>query len=267
MRKIFLSTIRKVGLIKFADKIKYYILLIRTSKLRHDFKSKYPDVILPPPYFLYETFNLNYFSFYEGSIETAKWLISYFEKYKKLEKLNILDWGCGPGRVIRHLPSYINDSCNYYGTDYNKKYIKWCSRNLTNINFSLNKLQPPLDYQSDFFDVIYGISIFTHLSEKMHYAWFEDLIRVLKPGGVLFLTLHGDAFIEKLTDSEKELFRNRKLVVKGNTKEGHRTFGAFQPESFVKELFGKNTVLEHVAGKVIEGKPQQDVWIIQKTKQ
>ena len=101
----------------------------------------------------------------------------------------------------------------------------------------------------------------------MHYAWFEDLIRVLKPGGVLFLTLHGDAFIEKLTDSEKELFRNGKLVVKGNTKEGHRTFGAFQPESFVKELIGKNTVLEHVAGKVIEGKPQQDVWIIQKTKQ
>lgn len=91
MSKIFSSTIRKVGLIKFADKIRYYILLIKTSKLRHDFKSKNPDVILPPPYFLYETFNLNYFSFYDKSIETAEWLIGYLEKHKKLENVNILD--------------------------------------------------------------------------------------------------------------------------------------------------------------------------------
>ena len=265
MSRILSTIVRKVGLIKFADKIRYYILLIITFKLRQEFKRINPDVVLPPPYFLYETFNLNYFSFYDKSIHTAKWLINYLEIYKKLENVNILDWGCGPGRVIRHLPSYIQNPCKYYGTDYNKKYIKWCSRNLTNINFSLNKLQPPLEYQSNFFDVIYGISIFTHLSEEMHYAWFKDLMRVLKLGGILFLTLHGDAFIEKLTDSEKQLFQNGKLVIKGKTKEGHRTFGAFQPESFVKELIGKNTVLEHVKGKVIAGKPQQDVWIIQKT--
>ncbi len=265
MSKIFSSIIRKIGLIKFADKIRYYILLISTYKQRHDFKRKNSNIILPPPYFLYETFNLNYFSFYDKSIETAEWLIGYLKKYKKLENVNILDWGCGPDRVIRHLPSYIQKPCKYYGTDYNKKYIKWCSKNLANINFSLNKLQPPLEYQSNFFDIIYAISIFTHLSEKMHYAWFKDLIRVLNPGGILFLTLHGDAFIEKLTYSEKQMFQNGKLVVKGNTKEGHRTFGAFQPESFVKKLVGKNTILEHIKGKVVAGKPQQDVWIIQKT--
>jgi len=100
----------------------------------------------------------------------------------------------------------------------------------------------------------------------MHFAWFNELIRILKPGGILFLTLHGNAFIEKLTGGEKQLFKKGELVVKGNTKEGHRTFGAFQPESFVKKLIGENNVLEHVQGKVVEGRPQQDIWIIQKTK-
>ncbi|NLK15041.1 MAG: class I SAM-dependent methyltransferase [Bacteroidales bacterium] len=266
MSNIFSSIIRKAGLIRLADKIRYYILLIRTSKQRRDFKRINPDVILPPPYFLYETFNLNYFSFYDKSIETAKWLISFFEKYKKLENVNILDWGCGPGRVIRHLPSFIDSSCKCYGTDYNKKYIKWCKDHIHNVTFTTNQLQPPLEYLSNFFDIAYGISIFTHLSEEMHHAWFNELMRVLKPGGMLFLTLHGSAFSEKLTDEEKKQFDNGGLVVRGTTKEGHRTFAAFQSEAFVKRLIGENTVLEHVAGKVVDGKPQQDVWIIQKTK-
>lgn len=263
---LFISVlIRKFGLIKYADKIRYYVLFLRTYKSRQKFKRANPEVVLPPPYFLYETFNLNYFSFYDKSIETAKWLVSYFEKYKKLENINILDWGCGPGRVIRHLPSFIDKSCKCFGTDYNKSYTKWCGNHIHDVTFATNQLHPPLEYQSDFFDIVYGISIFTHLSEKMHYAWFKELMRIIKPEGILFLTLHGSAFTEKLTDFEKKQFNSGKLVVKGTTKEGHRTYGAFQPNSFVQKLIGSNIVLEHVPGDIQNGKPQQDVWIIKKS--
>jgi hypothetical protein len=48
------------------------------------------------------------------------------------------------------------------------------------------------------------------------------------------------------------------------TKEGHRTYGAFQPPAFVKELTGVNEIIEHVPGKLSNGKEQQDIWIIQK---
>ena len=102
--------VRNFGLIKFADKARFYIHYIKTYKTRKEFRNVHPSVILPPAYFLYETFNLNYFSFYDKSIETAEWLISFFKKYKKLKDLHVLDWGCGPGRVIRHLPDLLDSS-------------------------------------------------------------------------------------------------------------------------------------------------------------
>jgi SAM-dependent methyltransferase len=192
-------------------------------------------------------------------------LTSYFKKYKSLENLNILDWGCGPGRVVRHLPNFVSDSCNLFGTDYNKKYIKWCIKNIPRINFKTNELRPPLSFENDFFDIVYGISIFTHLSREMHFKWFSELLRVTNTGGIIFLTLHGEAFKIKLTAYENTLFDNGELVIKANTKEGHRTFGAFQPNSFVRKLIGNNQILEHVPGVLIDRKPQQDIWIIKKT--
>ena len=258
------KVLRNLGLIKVADRIRYYFHLARTRKSRNLFIEKYPKVVLPPPYFLYETFGLNYFSYYEDGRDTAEWLINYFSEYKKLENINILDWGCGPARIIRHLPSLVGSTCNCYGSDYNPQYIEWCTKNIPDVSFSTNRLEPPLLFSSEFFDIAYGISIFTHLSEEMHFQWFDELMRVLKPDGILFLTLQGAVFKEKLTESESCQFDEGKLVVRANTLEGHRTYGAFQPDDFVYKLVGKNKVLKHIPGAKNNGKPEQDVWIIQK---
>lgn len=59
-------------------------------------------------------------------------------------------------------------------------------------------------YENDFFDVVYGISIFTHLSKEMHYKWFNELMRILKPGGMVILTLHGEAFKLQLSEEERK---------------------------------------------------------------
>lgn len=151
--------------------------------------------------------------------------------------------------MIRHLPSVIGNSCEYYGTDYNKESIDWCTKNLPEISFNCNSLEAKLPYSDNFFDVIYGISIFTHLSEQMHYDWFEELYRVLKPNGIMFLTTHGDNFRVKLIDSELSKYDNGELVVRGKVKEGHRTFTAFQPIGFMERLFENIEILEHVETK------------------
>jgi SAM-dependent methyltransferase len=163
------------------------------------------------------------------------------------------------------MPALASNTCQFYGTDYNKEYISWCQKNITNVHFKTNNLNPPLAFENDMFDVIYGISIFTHLTEELHFKWFNELIRVLKPGGILFLTLHGEAFLKKLTEIERKKFEKGELVERSNTKIGHRTFASFQPKSFIRSLIGKNKVVEFIPGDLKSQKPQQDIWIIRKS--
>lgn len=185
------------------------------------------------------------------------------KKYKTLSNIKILDWGCGPGRIVRHLPNLLPD-CDIYGSDYNYKYIEWCNENLPEITFKTNDLTPPLQFEQNYFDLIYGISIFTHLSEKMHFSWVEEFKRVLKPGGILYITAHGLAFRQKLSDADKTLFDAGRLVYSKKTKEGHRTFVAFHSEKFMKELFSDFEILSHNPGKTEGLSISQDVWIVRK---
>jgi SAM-dependent methyltransferase len=245
------------------DRARYLYFKLKNRNKNKGFLKANPKVKLPSDYLIYESFQLDYTEYYTKSRETAKWLLAYFSKYISLKNVKILDWGCGPGRIIRHMPELLDKGCEIYGSDYNLKSINWCKSNLPGISFNHNTLDAKLPYKKDFFDIIFGISIFTHLSEEMHYKWFNELYRILKPGGILFLTTHGDIFKEKLTKQEKNVFEQNKLVVRGKVKEGHRTFTAYHPTEFMKELFGKMEIIEHVAG-ASNGKPQQDIWIVRK---
>jgi len=255
--------LRQFGLMHLVDNSRYLFYKVKNQKKNKIFLKNYPNVKLPADYLIYESFQLDYTEYYTKSRETAQWLLDYFSKYIHLKNVKILDWGCGPGRIIRHIPELLDKRSEIYGTDYNQKSIKWCRENLPGISFIHNSMEAELPYEDNFFDVIFGISIFTHLSESMHYARFKELYRILKPGGILFLTTHGKVFIDKLTASEKEKYLNDKLVIRGKVKEGHRTFTAYHPKQFMEQLFSKMQILEHVPG-VSNEKPQQDIWIVKK---
>jgi ubiquinone/menaquinone biosynthesis C-methylase UbiE len=247
------------------DWARYYIQRFRNKRINKGFKKSNPDVKLPPDYLMYESFQINYSKYYTESIETAQWIASHFTKYIELKDKKILDWGCGPGRVVRHLPKVIDNGCEFYATDYNKKSIDWCAQNLPNIQFNLNPLKAALPYNDNFFDIIYGISIFTHLSRELHGDWYAELYRILKPNGIMLLTTQGDNFKVKLTNKELDKYNEGELIVRGNVKEGHRTFSAFQPKQFMEKLFENVTIREHIETKPERGKwLPQDIWIIKK---
>lgn len=46
-------------------------------------------------------------------------------------------------------------------------------------------------YPDAFFDIVYSVSVFTHLPEEMQLSWLEELRRVAEKGGYLLLTTHG----------------------------------------------------------------------------
>lgn len=256
---------RKLKLIYITDWIRFYIKRAENKKKNDAFKKDNPDVKLPPDYLIYESFQIDYQQYFSGSIQDAKGMAAHFGRHIELKDKKILDWGCGPGRIIRQLPAIIGNGCEFYGTDYNKKSIDWCSENLPGIQFNNNSLEADLPYEDNFFDIIYGISIFTHLSENLHYKWYEELYRVLKPNGIMVLTTQGQNFKSKLTNTELQRFNSGELIVRGNVKEGHRTYSAFHPSEFMTQFFNNVEILEHI--ETLPTSPRwlpQDAWIIKK---
>ncbi len=264
--KIYIKELfRKLKLMFLYDKFIYLYMRIKNYNKNYIFKKNNPLVKLPPDYIMFESFGMNYKEFYLGGIDTAKSLINYFNKYKNLQDSNILEWGCGPARIIRHFPNLINQNCYYFGTDYNSKTINWCKKNIKNINFEINAIDPPLNYTDNFFDIIFGISVFTHLSEHNYHKWFDELLRITKPNGIILITTHGYETRMHLNSNEKEKFKKGNLITKSNTLEGHRTFLSYAPEIFMKKLLQeKSKILYHKPGQIREWGIEKDLWIIKK---
>lgn len=102
----------------------------------------------------------------------------------------ILDFGCGCARVTRWL-QYETSSSELYGCDIDAEAITWNRDNLPGVEFSRNDPEPPLPYADESFDLILNHSVFTHIDERMQDLWLAELRRVLKPGGIALLSVHG----------------------------------------------------------------------------
>ncbi len=103
----------------------------------------------------------------------------------------MLDLGCGCGRTLLWLaPRY--PEVMWHGCDVDAEAIAWCQRNISPALFLVNQPLPPLPYPGNHFDLIYGISVFTHIDEAAQRAWLDELHRVLKPGGWLLLTFYSE---------------------------------------------------------------------------
>src|SRR5688500_11541970 len=113
--------IRKFHLAKVADTIRFYFLYVKNLKKNNQFKKQFPDFKLPPRYLMYESFKLDPYRYYIGGREDAQWIAESVKPYIKIVSANILDWGCGPARVLRHMPEILGLDNKYYGTDYNPK--------------------------------------------------------------------------------------------------------------------------------------------------
>lgn len=109
----------------------------------------------------------------------------------------ILDFGCGAGRQIQYF--YDNKKLTISGCDPNESHIQWLSSQYPLASFYVSKFDPPLPFPDESFDLVYSVSVFTHLSEKAQFNWLTDLKRILRPGGIALLTTLGE-YAAKLSD-------------------------------------------------------------------
>jgi SAM-dependent methyltransferase len=112
------------------------------------------------------------------------------------EGKTVLEFGCGAGRVLRtFLP---NPSADLHGCDIDRASVEWLADNLSPpLSVFVNQAIPPLDRPDETFDLVYAVSVFTHITDEWA-AWLRELHRVLRPGGVLAASFLGSGTTEQL---------------------------------------------------------------------
>lgn len=259
--------LRQAGLLSLVEKLRYYQRSLKYRKSNKAFIKKNPGFSLPPAHLAFDAYDAPKWKFYQESGEgTAMFIKELSEKYFGLTNTltGVYEWGCGPGRVIRYLPEKFGASVEIYGSDYNAETIEWCKKNIIGVHFELNELTPPLIYSSNKFDLIYCISVFTHLSKDTGEKWICELSRILKTNGILILTTLGkNSFSTELLPDEKTKYQQEGIVVRGKYKEGRKMFLSFHNPEYVRgTLLKKFEVVEHIP----TGFPyiSQECWVARK---
>jgi SAM-dependent methyltransferase len=108
-------------------------------------------------------------------------------EFSEFERM--LDFGCGPGRYIRHLEP-LSETTEIHGADIDGQMIDWLRKNVPYGHYEVVPHEPPTSYPDAHFDLVVNHSVFTHLPEHLQDKWMAELHRVTQPGGVLLLTVH-----------------------------------------------------------------------------
>jgi SAM-dependent methyltransferase len=175
---------------------------------------------------------------------------------------SILDFGCGCGRVTRYWADFNGSVA---GSDVNRKAIAWCREHLDFASFLENGLEPELDIEDETFDVVYALSVFTHLTGDLQLAWRDELHRVLGPGGRLLISTHGRSYLAKLDPDEREQFERGELVVRWPEMPGTNLCSAYHPEQYLRETFARGFTFVELDPEGARGNPTQDLVLLRKS--
>jgi SAM-dependent methyltransferase len=174
---------------------------------------------------------------------------------------NLLDFGCGCGRVVRQWKGLQTE---IHGCDYNARLVHWCERTLPFASFKNNALIPPSPYTDSRFDFLYAISVFTHLPRELQRPWMEELARIVRPGGHLLVTTHGEHYLGMLADEERRAFERGELVIRDEDAAGSNVCGAYHPPQYVRDILAQGLELREFVPKGALGSPWQDVYLLRK---
>ncbi|MGB7686288.1 MAG: class I SAM-dependent methyltransferase [Solirubrobacterales bacterium] len=120
-----------------------------------------------------------------------------------------LEFGCSNGRLTRWLEPFVKGR-EIWGVDIQAEKVMWAMENLSPpFRFATTTTVPHLPFPDGHFGLVYAGSIFTHLGE-LHVAWLAELVRVLAPGGFLYITLHDERAVRILLEEpDRERLKNQ----------------------------------------------------------
>ena len=107
--------------------------------------------------------------------------------FPKQDKLSLLEFAAGYGRVTRHIckERFCVTAC-----DIHEDAVSYMHDNIRVKAMQSTPL--PEDFPSDIkYDVVFALSFFSHMPDKTFGRWISALFRQVIPGGILIFTTHG----------------------------------------------------------------------------
>lgn len=111
---------------------------------------------------------------------------------KKRSVSKALDIGCGAGR---NMIPMVSNGIKCWGVDDSAHGIEMCRKSLKKFGYKANletyDIHDGLKYKDNFFDAVISVQTLSHGKEKQTLEVISEIHRVLRPGGLLFVTLCG----------------------------------------------------------------------------
>lgn len=145
---------------------------------------------------------------YHGSDHYGYWLSGLEDSCKVFDLTRrersqcrrTLDLGCSSGRVIRHLGLQF-DIHEVIGADINSDSVAWVNSELPKpIMAFQNYSIPSLPIEDNSVDLVTAFSVFSHI-DSFVLTWLFEVRRILRPGGLAWITIHSDQTWQGLNES------------------------------------------------------------------
>jgi SAM-dependent methyltransferase len=203
---------------------------------------------LPPPDLRYRVHgSLDVESFVQVGERSAADVVAVLEQFgvDPAACVRLLDFGCGCGRVLCHLPR--KEDSDWHGVDIDPEAIAWVQRHLPDLaTWSVNSWLPPAPLPTASFDLILALSVFSHLDEPVQLAWLHELRRLAAPGGWLLASVHGPTAHDALQPTERAELRRSGFYFKQETRgwlkrdrlpDGYQA--AYHEADYIREVWGQ----------------------------
>ena len=158
---------------------------------------------------------------------------TYFGKALN-EYRDICDWGSGCARVVQGVHR-LTPGSSITGLDIDQDNVEWCQRSIPFARFLTVPLMPPAPVAEGQFDLLYGFSVFTHLTKDAFEAWRDEIHRMVRPGGVVLVTINRGGSMVQTTD--EALILQTLATGFDDTRDDHALDKTISDETFYRGTF------------------------------